>query len=487
MTNFVIGRDNIAVTVFVPWDCENNCTFCTSKKEYEKYKYPGNMKLYVSNLESRMLRIMDVIEEFNKTDIKEFVFTGGEPLADLERLQRLIDKVGKDKKVFINTTFPCRGHAEARKIAEYINNEPKIKGISISRHRESFETDTKMFNNNILKDRWISLITKPVRINCVVNQDTDFETIIMRYEEAPDNVSINFRADYRKICNSSLLKGFDEPGFVKLSQIVPLRYLSGGGCDVCNTNVFEYRYPSNKRRIVLYHRGLQQSSIEFGDTVIVNDFIIKNSGKWYYDWDDKNENKEKLLKELQKEYIEARKKHVGKVLQTLIDNNDIAINIDMNKIDTDILVDIVRLIDSAIVEIEDNYFKWNGMYTEEEFKEIISSYARLRRLFESKDIKRIIALNTDEIRSIDIENATPGEVIEYLKKTKVVIKEKSEKKSKKVVKTTSETVAHKTKTNKSMTPDLTSISTKSYGSGASVSSVSRPTHIGMGCGGHYGC
>ena len=486
MTNFVIGRDNIAVTVFVPWDCENNCTFCTSKKEYENYKYPGNMKLYVSNLESRMLRIMDVIEEFNKTDIKEFVFTGGEPLADLERLQRLIDKVGKDKKVFINTTFPCRGHAEARKIAEYINNEPKIKGISISRHRESFEMDIKMFNENILKDRWLNLITKPVRINCVVIATTDFESVIKRYESAPDNVSINFRADYRGIDNYSL-KSFEETNFALLSKIENLRYLSGGGCDVCNTNVFEYRYPSNKRRIVLYHRGLQQSSIEFGDTVIVNDFIIKNSGKWYYDWDDKNENKEKLLKELQKEYIEARKKHVGKVLQTLIDNNDIAINIDMNKIDTDILVDIVRLIDSAIVEIEDNYFKWNGMYTEEEFKEIISSYARLRRLFESKDIKRIIALNTDEIRSIDIENATPGEVIEYLKKTKVVIKEKSEKKSKKVVKTTSETVAHKTKTNKSMTPDLTSISTKSYSYGGCVSSVSRPTHTGVSCGGYYGC
>ena len=38
MMNFTIGRDNLALTVFVPWDCGNNCFFCTSKQKYAAYK-----------------------------------------------------------------------------------------------------------------------------------------------------------------------------------------------------------------------------------------------------------------------------------------------------------------------------------------------------------------------------------------------------------------------------------------------------------------
>lgn len=301
MTNFVIGRDNMAVTVFVPWDCTNNCAFCTSKKDYSSLS--GN----ASQQARSMKKIIDAIHEFNATDIGEFVFTGGEPLANLQKLKKLISEVDAGKKVYINTTFPCRGHTEARKIAEYINAEDKIKGISISRHARFFESDTKMFSENILKDRWLHMIHKPVRINCVINAFTNFEAVIMRYKDAPDNVSINFRADYRKISNYSLLKGFEESGFVHLSQVASLRYIRGGGCDVCNTNVFEYTYPSGEKRTVLYHRGFIYSAISFNDTTIVNDIIIKNDGEWYYDWDNSCADKEKLMEQLQKEHKEARK------------------------------------------------------------------------------------------------------------------------------------------------------------------------------------
>ena len=30
----VLGRSDSTVTVFVPWDCGNNCSFCTTKTEY---------------------------------------------------------------------------------------------------------------------------------------------------------------------------------------------------------------------------------------------------------------------------------------------------------------------------------------------------------------------------------------------------------------------------------------------------------------------
>lgn len=31
---YVVGRSNLSVTVFVPWDCEKHCPFCTSKEFY---------------------------------------------------------------------------------------------------------------------------------------------------------------------------------------------------------------------------------------------------------------------------------------------------------------------------------------------------------------------------------------------------------------------------------------------------------------------
>ena len=30
----IIGRENISATVFVPYDCENRCNFCTTKHFY---------------------------------------------------------------------------------------------------------------------------------------------------------------------------------------------------------------------------------------------------------------------------------------------------------------------------------------------------------------------------------------------------------------------------------------------------------------------
>ena len=33
--NYKIGRDNFALTIFMPVDCKNGCSFCTSKKDYQ--------------------------------------------------------------------------------------------------------------------------------------------------------------------------------------------------------------------------------------------------------------------------------------------------------------------------------------------------------------------------------------------------------------------------------------------------------------------
>lgn len=33
--DIVIGRENVSATIFVPYDCENRCNFCTTKQFYK--------------------------------------------------------------------------------------------------------------------------------------------------------------------------------------------------------------------------------------------------------------------------------------------------------------------------------------------------------------------------------------------------------------------------------------------------------------------
>ena len=83
------------VTVFVPYDCHNNCPFCINKREYADCSTFSLEKIIES------IRTMDAI-----TPYCDFVFTGGEPLADLESLQKMLDVIPPTHKIYINTTFP---------------------------------------------------------------------------------------------------------------------------------------------------------------------------------------------------------------------------------------------------------------------------------------------------------------------------------------------------------------------------------------------
>lgn len=293
---FEIGRKNLALTVMVPWDCCNNCPFCTSKESYKGYS-PNTLNI-------RMNLLIDTLKKFNRTIIEEVVITGGEPFADLAQLKKIINVISPKKKVYINTTFPCINRYNASKIADYINNEDKIKGISISRHCTSFEADTQFFNPNILKDRWLFLIKKPVRINCVLYEDTAFlyeytiqskyeyiiQSVIERYKNAPYNVSINFRADFNQMNRNQLHSKHDL--FLDCLHSVGLKYISSTQCDVCHTDIFE----SDGRKI-LYHRGIPNTAIRKykPSRIQVNDIILKQDGMWCYDWDGKNKDEEELF------------------------------------------------------------------------------------------------------------------------------------------------------------------------------------------------
>ena len=70
------------VTVFVPYDCNNHCPFCINKKEY------ADCTGFSLDAILDSIRTMDAI-----TPRCDFVFTGGEPLANLEALQKMLDAI----------------------------------------------------------------------------------------------------------------------------------------------------------------------------------------------------------------------------------------------------------------------------------------------------------------------------------------------------------------------------------------------------------
>lgn len=260
---YKIGRNNLAATIYVPYDCDNNCPFCTSKIEYRQH-FP-NIGRIVQALKSLV----------DNPLIQDIVFTGGEPLANMTILKMLVDITrNKGKNVFINTTFPKDSHDSLF----YLLEEGNVSGINISRHESSYEQDSKLFYN-IAPDWLISKISVPVKINAVVtNVDsfiTKLPTIINRWNKP--NIRLCIRHDFRTTTFTNLHTLTDDPILNYLIQ--NYSFESHTFCDVCDTVNFEEG--------ISYHRGMEHSSIKMGDTVIVNDIIVFPDGFIAYDWDRK--------------------------------------------------------------------------------------------------------------------------------------------------------------------------------------------------------
>ena len=92
---FKTREGGATVTVFAPYDCGNHCPFCVNKEEYAD---TSGFSL------EKILESIRQIEAF--TPRCDFVFTGGEPLANLDSLQLMLDAVPTTHRVFINTTLP---------------------------------------------------------------------------------------------------------------------------------------------------------------------------------------------------------------------------------------------------------------------------------------------------------------------------------------------------------------------------------------------
>lgn len=271
---YIVGRSNLAMTIFVPYDCPNNCIFCTSKKDYKDVS---------------AFSLENILESIDKLglipQITDIVITGGEPFADLEKLQVILNKCVKtNKRIFINTTLPVKDDKEAGNLFNFIRiNQDIISGLNISRHM--------CLKTNLEKDTLIEAIHDhtniPVRINSVL---LDVKSENTRLIEFIDNYSyfvnsINFRGDYTKIKNQDDLRGLDHPILNILFNNPKFNYITSGGCLVCNNNDFVMKNKFNKNVYISLHRGYEHSLVKAGNNLIINDFIIKQNGDIYLDWD----------------------------------------------------------------------------------------------------------------------------------------------------------------------------------------------------------
>lgn len=279
---FKIGRNNFALTVMVPYDCSNNCAFCTSKAMYHKIG---------TSIEDVKFQLARTFRDFDYP-IKDVVFTGGEPTADLDVLRELIDIIPEDKNIYINTTLPSQNNIE--EFSDLVNDEEKIKGINVSRHMPSYAADKELYDCDIVGDETFGLFNKPIRINCVLTKENmnDYRNIISRWEYVAHNVnqhiSLCFRENFapETIDAKVLLKQNLHNPYTPFLTALGLEYLfvSHTQCNVCDTT----RFMTPGGLLVAYHRGLEKSSIlsPDGGELEVNDLVIFPDGRIGYDWKD---------------------------------------------------------------------------------------------------------------------------------------------------------------------------------------------------------
>ena len=255
------------VTVFVPYDCQNNCPFCVNKEEYE------NMEGFSLEKICESIRVMDGI-----TPECDFVFTGGEPFSNLESLQILLDQVPVTHKVYINTTFPVFADRTGDEMIEFVDrNADKITCINISRHLVPYVEESP--------DELIARIPTNTRVNCVLYRDYPRDELVQymrRFKKY--RIPIQFRFDYTDTTPENL---YDEEHDMILRDLKEFcRYTGLDGCRMRCGYHFDFEGLE-----LTYHKTLPYSTIveNDGDQTydILYDILIKQNGDIHGDWDGK--------------------------------------------------------------------------------------------------------------------------------------------------------------------------------------------------------
>ena len=253
------------VTVFVPYDCQNNCPFCINKKEYADVSSFSLDKIIES------IRTMDAI-----TPRCDFVFTGGEPLADLASLQKMLDAVPATHKIYINTTFPRQARTGFDEMIDFTRrNRDKITCMNISRHLVKYVEESP--------DEVLGRIACPTRINCVLYKHYPADKLPAYAERfLPYGIPIQFRYDYTETTPENLYEEDHDPILQDLKRLFTYKGLDG--CRMRNGFHFAY-----KGLHLTYHKTLPYSTItetdENGVTYdILYDILIKQNGEIHSDW-----------------------------------------------------------------------------------------------------------------------------------------------------------------------------------------------------------
>ena len=257
------------VTVFVPYDCKNNCPFCINKEEYADMTGFSLEKICDS------IRKMDSI-----TPNCDFVFTGGEPFADIEKLQIMLDHIPTTHRVFINTTLPVSEFTSEEDILEFAErNKDKITCINVSRHMQKYVVESN--------DELLARLPVPFRVNCVLYKNYPADKLVPymeRFLKVPAT-SIQFRFDYTETTPENL---YDQDGDKILQDLKHVAEYTGlDGCRMRCGFHFDY-----KGMELNYHKTLPYSTIvetdpETGVTYdILYDILIKQNGDIHSDWTD---------------------------------------------------------------------------------------------------------------------------------------------------------------------------------------------------------
>ena len=253
------------VTVFVPYDCRNNCPFCINKQEY------ADMSGFSLEKICQSIRRMDSI-----TPRCDFVFTGGEPMADLDALQIMLDNIPTTHRVFINTTLPVFPDQTEEDILRFFDrNREKITCVNISRHMQKYVVESP--------DELIARLPVPRRVNCVLYKKYPVGQLpgfVERWKGR--GVSIQFRYDYTDTTPENLYRTEDDNILHDLKRFFTYKGLDG--CRMRNGYHFEHDGVE-----ITYHRTLPYSTIvetdENGVTYdILYDILIKQNGDIHSDW-----------------------------------------------------------------------------------------------------------------------------------------------------------------------------------------------------------
>lgn len=255
------------VTVFVPYDCNNHCPFCINKQEY------ADTTGFSLEKSCESIRIMDAI-----TPQCDFVFTGGEPMANLASLQIMLDCIPTTHRVFINTTLPIMQDYTEDEVVEFLNrNSGKLTCINVSRHLYPFVVESN--------DGIFARLEVPTRINSVLFGDHAPEKLLMFIKRfGAYHVPIQFRSDYTKTTPENLYDETNDTILADLRSILTPTLLEG--CRIrCNYEFLDGDH------LISYHKTLPYSTItETGDDGvtydILYDILIKQTGEIHSDWVD---------------------------------------------------------------------------------------------------------------------------------------------------------------------------------------------------------